>query len=193
MYLKLFFLLTPFFTLTAFLTMTAEMDTAEKRKTAVKTAAAILAITLALLFFGKHIFAVFGITLDAFRIGAGGILFISSVALVRGEQYAPKNSEHGDIAVVPLALPITVGPGTIGAMLVMGSDLSSPGQLAVGIGALAAAAATLGLLLLSSELIEKILRRRGLLILSKITGLFIAALAAQITSDGIRGMIQAGS
>lgn len=64
---------------------------------------------------------VFGITIDAFRIGAGVLLFLSSISLVQGS-FIKQTEEKQDISVVPLALPVTVGPGTIGILLVMAAE-----------------------------------------------------------------------
>jgi multiple antibiotic resistance protein len=70
-FLKLFFLMTPFFVLTMFLTMTKDATKEERKALALKVTMSVTIASLVLLFFGKHIFTLFGITLDAFRIGAG--------------------------------------------------------------------------------------------------------------------------
>lgn len=83
--------------------------------------------------FGKWIFEAFDITLDAFRIGGGALLFLSAVGLVNGKVEDKKplaveddsEARISDIAVVPLAIPVTVGPGTIAALLVIGADAST--------------------------------------------------------------------
>jgi len=89
--------------------MTNEFNVSERKKTAFKVTIAVLLITFTMYLFGKYIFMVFGITIDAFRIGAGVLLFLSSISLVQGKTVAQNNKEE-DIAVVPLAIPVTVGP-----------------------------------------------------------------------------------
>jgi exodeoxyribonuclease V alpha subunit len=81
---------------------------------------------LILYLFGKIIFDCLGISLNAFQVGAGLVLMLNGIDMVRSS--LPKNrqiSESGDPSVVPLAIPTTVGPGTIGTMLVMGASSAS--------------------------------------------------------------------
>ncbi len=118
-YLKLFFILTPFFVLSVFVTMTKDFKEKEKKQIAVKVSTAVIISSFIIFFFGKYIFNLFGITLDAFRIGAGGILFLSAISMVQGKSATEDKEEGHDIAVVPLALPITVGPGVIGVLLLL--------------------------------------------------------------------------
>lgn len=190
-FLKMFFIMTPFFVLSVFLTITNEATLNEKRKLAVKVTFSVIVISLILLFFGQHIFKIFGITLDAFKIGAGALLFLTAVGLIYGNKDGQKltDTNLSDLAVVPLALPITIGPGTIGVLLVMGAEFSSFSKLVLGSLALLCAIILIGTMLYLSSLIEKFIGKNVLLIISKITGLFLAALSAQIMFDGIKNFL----
>jgi multiple antibiotic resistance protein len=190
-WIRFFFLLTPFFVLSMFLSLTQHLGVRERRRLAVRVTWAIVAISLFLFFFGNALFRVFGITVDAFRVGAGALLFLSAVDLVRGDSRSRTVVTDGDIAVVPLAVPITIGPATTGALLVMGSEASSA-PFAVGAiscaGLLAALLCVSGLLVAAAS-VERLIGKQGLTILSKLTGLVLAALAAQIVFAGIRGLL----
>lgn len=190
-FIKMFFIMTPFFVLSVFLTITNEATLNEKRKLAVKVTFSVIVISLVLLFFGQHIFKIFGITLDAFKIGAGALLFLTAVGLIYGNKDGQKltDTNLSDLAVVPLALPITIGPGTIGVLLVMGAEFSSFSKLVLGSLALLCAIILIGTMLYLWSLIEKFIGKNGLLIISKITGLFLAALSAQIMFDGIKNFL----
>ncbi|MDD2709047.1 MAG: MarC family protein [Verrucomicrobiae bacterium] len=188
-YIKFFFLLTPFFVLSMFLSLTKEMPLPSRHRTAMRVAMAIIAITFVLYFFGNTIFKIFDITVDSFRVGAGCLLFLSAVALVHDKGAAPSSHREGDLAVVPLAIPIAVGPGTTGALLVMGAEISHTWQKATGCAALLMAALTVGGLLWVGTAIEKWIGRQGILILSKLTGLMISALAARIVFTGVRNLL----
>ena len=72
------------------------------------------------IFVGRLIFSVFGITVDAFRISAGSVLFISALGMAQGKSAVQTDNVQQDVTIVPLTIPLTVGPGTIGALLVMG-------------------------------------------------------------------------
>lgn len=188
-WIKLFFVLAPFFVLTMFLALTRSFTPQQQRRTAVKVTVAVYVICMCLYFFGDTIFAIFGITLDAFRIGAGALLFLSAVSLVRGPQPAQEPLAEGDISVVPLAIPITVGPATTGALMVMGATVRTPMERVMGSVSLLAAVLTVGGLLYLANPIERMLGRIGISILTKLTGLILAALAAPIIFTGIRNFL----
>lgn len=186
-YLKLLFIMTPFFVLSSFITMTSHMNEREKRNTSFKVTVAVLVSCLSMFFFGKYIFDLFGITLDAFRIGAGSILFLSAVSLVNGSRKISSNEFENDIAVVPLAIPITVGPGVIGVLMVMGAEPRTALQLLEFLVALVGATLTIGVMLLSSSWLQKFISQQSLSVMQKITGLFVSAIAAQIIFTGAKG------
>ncbi|MBO5722600.1 MAG: MarC family protein [Lentisphaeria bacterium] len=191
--IKMFFLLTPFFALSMFLAYTADYSLERKRKTAIKTTLAVMAITLLIYWYGEYLFKVLGITIDAFRIGAGTVLLLTSISLVNGSSGSGTKKvtdESLDLTVVPMAMPTIVGPGTIGALLVMGAD---GGTLTIRLaisGGIVAAVALLGVVLLLAEQMERILKRNGIQILSKITGLMLAALSAQIIFTGVANFMK---
>ncbi|MBI9112064.1 MarC family protein [Maridesulfovibrio ferrireducens] len=189
-YLKLFFILTPFFAISAFLSLTQDLSPAERKKTAVKVTLAVIISSLVVYLYGRYIFELFGITLDAFRIGAGAILFLSAMNMVGGggKKFEAGNDDD-DIAVVPLAIPIVVGPGTIGALLVMGSTVQGLKDQALACAALLSAVLTVGVLLFVSSGLKRLLGKRGLNILSRLTGLLVASIAAQIFFTGLRNFM----
>ena len=191
--IKVFFLLTPFFALSMFLAYTADYSVKRKRNTAIRTSLAVMVICLLIYWFGEYLFNVLGITIDAFRIGAGTVLMLTAIALVNGPSgsNAKKVTDDSqDITVVPLAIPTIVGPGTIGAMLVMGAEGGAMTiRIAVSLG-IVAGIALLGVVLLAAEQLERLLKRNGIQILSKITGLMLAALAAQVIFTGVANFLK---
>ena len=185
-WLKIFFVLTPFFAVSMFLSMTGHLSAATQRKTALRAVGAAAVITLSMFFFGTLIFKLFGITLDAFRIGSGALLFLSAVTLLNNTPVFARTDTDTDIAVVPLAIPVIVGPATIGTLMVLGAESVGFWPKATGALSLLLALSSVGCLLVSAPLIERIIGRRGLNILSKITGLVLSALSAQMVLTGVR-------
>jgi multiple antibiotic resistance protein len=169
-----------------FLSLTQDLSAGQRRRTAVQLTCDVVIICFILYFLGNAIFSVFGITLEAFRIGAGVLLFLSAVDLVRGTENPLQREEPGSFVVVPLAIPITVGPATTGTLLVMGAEVTSSWEKLVGCIALVGAVLSVGVLLFLATTIEKIIGRTGLRIMSKITGLVLSALAAQMVFIGVR-------
>ncbi len=190
-YVKFFFIMTPFFVTTIFLSMTKGIDESDKKRLAIKVTLAISITCLIILFFGKYIFELFGITLDAFRIGAGALLFLTAVDLVQKDINAEPTCKADILkhAVVPLAIPVTVGPGTVGALMVMGADMDGFEDLILGSSALLVAIFSIGLLLYLSGRIERLIGRTGLVVFSKVTGLVLSALSAQLIFTGIKNFL----
>ncbi len=189
-YVQIFFVLTPFFVLSMFLAMTRDYREGARKALALKVAGAVIVISLILFVFGRVIFMVFGITTDAFKVGAGVLLLLSAISMVSGNAGSKADTERSDIAVVPLAIPITVGPATIGVLLVMGAELTTVAQKLVAGSALVLAAMTVSLLLYMASGIERRLGTIGLNILSKLTGLMLAAIAAQLILTGVKHFLQ---
>ena len=188
-FLKIFMIFTPFFVISAFLSLTKNDSQTERQRIAIKVTLAVGLTCFALFLFGSYIFALFGITLDAFRIGAGAILFLSAVSMIQGKTtFSPQDSKE-DVAVVPLAIPITVGPGTIGALLVMGAGLKTAPEKVTACLALLCAVLLVGGLLFVAGRLERFLGQQGLTILTKLTGLFVSAIAAQIFFTGLKNFL----
>ena len=188
-WLKFAFLFTPFFALTMFLSLTRDCTEQERRKMAVRVAVAVAVLCNVVFFFGNMVFKLFGITLDSFRVGAGVLLFLSAIQMVTSRPSSAPESVHSgddDITVVPLAMPIVIGPAIIGTLLVLGAELNEPIRKGVGIAGLMFSTLTLGGILFLGASIERLVGRKTLVILSKMTGLILAALAAQLIMTGIR-------
>ena len=192
-WVKFFFLYAPFFVVSMFLSLTRGDSPASRPKVVNRAVLAALAISVILLFFGSTLFEILGITLDSFRIGSGVLLFLSAVSLVRDgirtHATGMPAEERDDISVVPLAIPTIIGPATIGAILVYGAELKG-WDVMIGLLGMLAALAGLAITLHLSSVFERILGRTGLNILSKITGLILAAMAAQIILSGVRGFLE---
>jgi len=191
---QLFALLTPPACLSAFLSATSSYDADRKRRTAISTGRAVCIMGMVLFFFGEYIFEIFGFTLDAFRIGAGALLFLSAIAIMKDKEVDDNHEQTDeDISVVPLAIPLTLGPASIGTLMVLGASATSLADRLVGSFALLTASMLITWMLYMADHVQKILGRTGLAVLSKLTGLLLAAIAAQVVFTGIRHFLITGS
>lgn len=189
LYLKMLVLYSPFFVLSCFIGLSRGYTPKERRRLAWKVALATLIASVLLYLFGKHIFTLFGITIDAFRIGAGSVLFISALGMAQGKPAMQSDNVQQDVAIVPLTIPLTVGPGTIGAMLVMGASQPHWDDKLVAVAAIFLASLTVGVVLFLSNQFERLLGDKGLQIVSRLMGLFVCALAAQIIFTGVKNYL----
>ena len=189
--IRLFVLLSPFCTLSLFISCSGDLNAREQRGFAIRIAVAIWIICVLFYLFGQAIFGFLGITLDAFRVGAGVVLFLNGLDLVRGSGIpkAKMCAGGGDMAVVPMAIPYTVGPATIGVLLLMGANVTGGmSQRITELVAITVVGVLVGLLLTFARQLELVLKEKGLSILGKLTGMYLVALAAQIIFTGIIGL-----
>ena len=190
-FIKFFFLLTPFFILSVFLAVTESESALVQRRLAVRITAGVVVISLVLYLFGNLIFTMLGITVDAFRIGAGALLFLSAVSLTQGTIQLPDSKRSVmDLAIVPLAIPMTLGPGSVGTLLVMGTEAANTADKIQTGTAIVLAGLAVGVLLLIADAIKRVIGRSGISMLSKITGLVLAALSAQMIFTGIAAFLK---
>jgi multiple antibiotic resistance protein len=190
--LNFFFLLTPFFVLLLFLDICKDKEIKEQHKIANKTTFYILSICLLILFFGPALFKMLGITLIAFQIGSGLVLLLSGINMMQDRDVKTRQLEsNADPSLIPLTLPITVGPGTVGALFVLGSQLKTLTvfNMLSSVCGVIIAVFCIWLLLYFSNFILKIIGYNGLKVLSKLTGLFLAILAVQSILNGITSFI----
>ena len=189
LYLKMLVLYSPFFVLSCFLGLTPGYSVKERKKLAWKVALGTLIASVLLYLFGQTIFDLFGITADAFRIGAGSVLFISALGMAQGKSAVQSDNVQQDVTIVPLTIPLTVGPGTIGALLLRGASQPDWGDKAVAVLGIALASLTVGVVLYMSNQFERLLGDQGLQIVSRLMGLFVCALAAQIIFTGVKNYL----
>ncbi|WP_372880196.1 MarC family protein [Psychromonas sp.] len=194
LYLKIFFMMVPFFVMSVFLSLSKNLSKPEKNSVIFKLSVAVAISSLIFLLFGKYIFNLFGITLDAFKIGAGTVLFLSALDMIRGGREIPNTEmkDDSDFAIVPLAIPSTVGPGMIGILMVIGAEMSGMVEITLVILSLLAAVFSLAGVLLISNRLQDFIGKQGLKVLPKITGLFVSAIGAQIIFSGIQGFFLLG-
>lgn len=189
LYLKMLVLYSPFFVLSCFISLTRGYTVKERKYLAWKVAIGSMIASALLYLFGNGIFLVFGVTIDAFRIGAGSVLFISALAMAQGKPAVQQESLGQDVSIVPLTIPLTVGPGTIGALLVMSASDASWDHRLTTLMAIVIASFTVGLVLYLSSLFERVMGDQGLQIVSRLMGLFVCALAAQIIFTGVKNYL----
>jgi len=191
--IRFVFLLAPFFVVTMFLALTRGFPAEEKASVIHRATVSAFVLGVILFFAGPLLFEAIGITLNSFRIGAGCLLFLTAISLVnngtRNHATDLPNESRDDVAVVPLAIPVMIGPATVGAILVYGAELKSFPEVAGGLLGLVSGLGVLSVLLHLSGYLEKALGKTGLNILSKISGLILSAMAAEIVLTGIAGFL----
>src|SRR5512138_3981958 len=191
----IFFVVDPFSAVPFFLAMTRDDPVEKRRETALRaslTAGLVLA-TFALA--GAWIFKLLGISLGAFKIAGGVVLLLLALDMIRTQPSRTRITEgeveagtgKDDIAIVPLAMPLLAGPGSIATVIVlMARARGGPWWHALPVlAAIVVTAAASYLILAGAARTERVLGRTGLAILERAAGLLLVAVAVQFMLDGL--------
>lgn len=188
--IKLYALMTPPAVLSAFIAYTKGSSRRERNIIACKCALAIFIIGETLFLFGQPIFSVFGFTLDAFRIGVGLLLFLTAIKVMNAKPNTRPLPSDADISIVPLAMPLGMGPSSIGVVMVWGAACETMEDMVIGSFCLFCASVGMAALLWIARPVEKLIGTTGIAVLAKLTGLLLSAIAAQVVFTGIKGFIK---
>jgi multiple antibiotic resistance protein len=180
-----------------FLSMT-ESDSAEhKRRTANRASLAGGIVLAAFGAAGGAIFRVIGVSLGAFRIAGGVLLFLLAIDMLRAQRSRQRTSpeeeaeglDRPDISIFPLAIPMLAGPGATSTVMVLVSRAHHVWQYIVVFGAIAVTSLTTLALLRSGLHVERRLGQTGMNVLQRVMGLILAATAVQFVVDGVATLL----
>jgi multiple antibiotic resistance protein len=176
-----------------FLGVTRGLDEAIRRKVALEATLIAFCVLAASALIGDWLLARLGISLAAFRIAGGLLLFAIAFEMVFQHRSERKSQQAGPAGAVtatfPLAIPLMAGPGAITAMVLLAGRL---GYTTMG---LAALILIMGVMMLTSYLVflsaarlERLLGPQGEALLGRLLGVLLAALAVQYVADGIKSL-----
>lgn len=183
-----------------FLALTRGMNRSERAQVALRASVIGFAVLALFAVAGASILAMFGITLPAFRVAGGLLLFYIAFEMIF-ERRNDRKEKSADVAITrdhihniaafPLAIPLIAGPGAISAtVLLSGSFPTLYGQLALLLILLAGILLTWMVFFLA-ERVDRFLGQTGRSILTRLLGVILAALAVQFVADGIRELVAA--
>lgn len=194
-FVTLFVALDPPGLIAIFLGLTAHMSLADRKATAYRAVLVAFGILAAAAIGGEAVLGLLGISIPAFRIAGGLLLFYIAFEMVfekrepRKSHAAEETIEHDhpkNIAVFPLAIPLMAGPGAITATILQASEAAGNLlNMAALMGVLAVVVGCCLLSFLLANQFDRILGSTGRIVLSRLLGLLLAALAVQIVGDGI--------
>ena len=180
-----------------FLSMTASDSAGHQKSTAVRAAVVTAIILAAFAAMGSLLFRILGVSLGAFRIAGGVLLFLLAVDMLRAQRSrqrtTPEEEAEGvdrpDVSIFPLAIPMLAGPGATSTVMVLISRAEWVWQYVVVFGAIALTAFTSYWLLRGALRVEQRLGRTGLNVLQRVMGLILAATAVQFVVEGISNLL----
>ena len=193
----LFTLVNPIGIAPIYLTLTERFSDDHQKSIAKKGVLTGLIVLIAFAYLGRYIFAIYSISIDAFRIMGGIIFFRSGIKMLDSitprTRITPSETEEGleheDIAISPIGIPIVTGPGAItAAMILAGQATSLTEQLILFIAILMVLFTTL-IIFLTSPKIFKNLGQSGTRLIQKLMGIILMVIAVQFIIDGISNVL----
>ncbi len=191
----IFFVVDPFSAVPFFLAMTRDDAPAKRRETALRASLTAGLVLASFALAGAWIFKVLGISIGAFKIAGGVVLLLLALDMIRTQpsrtritdQEVAAGADKEDIAIVPLAMPLLAGPGSIAtAIVLMSRARAGPWWHAIPVlGAIVVTAVASYLVLAGAARTERVLGRTGLAILERAAGLLLVAVAVQFMLDGL--------
>ena len=192
-FVSILFLADPPGNIPPYLALTSRFDKAKRRRIA-RTACFVATLTLmAFGAVGTYLFHHLGLTLPAFQIAGGLILFLVAIDMLRAQRSTQENPEEmsesqasSDVAITPLAIPFIAGPATMSTVAVLISKAQNWVEAASVYASIALTGLITYVFFLLAEPIQKRLGTTGIHVLGRILGLVLAGIAVQFILDGLR-------
>ena len=193
--LSLFAIVDPLGTLPFYVSLTEGFEAAD-RAVIVRRAVLVMGGVLALFaLLGRFLFSVFGLSLAAFEMAGGALLFVVAFDMLHGEvtrvRLTPQDREEAiarrdELSVVPLGIPLLAGPGAISIVMIYeGNAGNDPGVVAATfVAILIIASATFVVLRLGAGIFRS-MGRVGVMAMTRVLGLILAAVGVQFVLDGV--------
>lgn len=177
-----------------FLALTQGMTAPQRRAIAIRASLVAIGILLGFGLFGEALLGFIGISMPAFRVAGGVLLFLTALDMLferrqkRREDTAEEEEAEPDHdpSVFPLAVPLIAGPGSIATMILLVGQTDSALGFAALVAVLLAVMAINFAFFMASGLIERIAGKTGINVITRLLGMLLAALSVQFILDGLR-------
>lgn len=190
---SIFSIVDPFTAVPVFLALVGAQPHAAQQRTALRASATCFVVLSVFGVAGSFIFHFFGITLPAFKIAGGIILFGVGFEMMRAKrsdtratnEEAIEAETKEDVGLIPLGLPLLSGPGAIATVMVLVGKAKDVPQKAVLLGAILLVSLIAFLTLRSASMVARVLGKTGINVIGRVMGLILAAVAMQFVLDGL--------
>lgn len=184
-----------------FVVLTTGMAGSARRQVAYRASAVAAGVLIGFALIGEPLIGFLGISLPAFRISGGLLLFAIAFEMVFGSRVERKTStaqnaaardELAHVAVFPLAIPLISGPGAISATILLASRAPSVwATMTLIVIIILVVGSCLAVFTLANR-VERLLGETGRIVVSRLLGLLLAALSVQFVADGIMTFLNGG-
>ena len=190
-FVTLFVIMDPPGTVPIFLALTSAMTRQQRKRAARQAVLVAFAVIVVFAVFGQELLNYLSVSLPALQASGGLLLLLVAMELLTGKMEDPEPSPNKsvNVALVPLGTPLLAGPGAIVATMVFVAGAEGPAQWgSVGL-ALVAVCLMLWLSMRFAGVIRRVLKESGTILVSRIAGLLLAAIAVQMIADAVLAFI----
>ncbi len=191
-FITLFVIMDPPGTVPVFISLTAGQSRAVRRRAAWQAVAVAFGVIVVFAVFGQQILHNLGITLPALQAAGGLLLLLIALQLLTDTADDPVQTKNVNIAFVPLGTPLLAGPGAIVATMVFVQRIDDPADLVAICVGIVLIHVVMWLTLRFSGVIMRVLGENGVLLVTRIAGLLLSAIAVQLVADAVRAFIEEG-
>jgi multiple antibiotic resistance protein len=181
--ITLLLIMDPLGNIPPFMSALKKVDAERRRKVLVREILIAYAVLLTFLFAGKYILRLLSLQQETISIAGGIVLFLIALRMVFPREEPARDTLLGEPLIVPLAIPLIAGPSTLAALLLL--QQSSPNSTVQLFLALTLAWFVTAVILLSSTVLYRLLKERGLIALERLMGMLLVMLAVQMFINGV--------
>ncbi len=189
-------LVNPLGAMSVFISLTAHHQPFERRRIAQTTSISVAVVVGVSALIGDPLLRFLGISIGAFQMGGGLLMLLIAIAMMNAQPMPTKAnsseqeeaSSRPNIAVVPLAIPIMTGPGTISTVIIYGAKSQTIWDLLMLISVGAVLASLCYAALISALPISRWLGVTGVNIVNRVMGMILSAISVEIMADGLRNL-----
>ncbi|MDT8368586.1 MAG: MarC family protein [Longimicrobiales bacterium] len=184
----------PFAAIPVYLGVTADLPVAARRGLPRRTAAAAMVILLVAYAAGESLLSFFSISIAALRVAGGILIFAMAWSMLQARLSAQKQtpeeaeeaSDRDSIAIVPLAMPLLAGPGSISVMILWATQSEGGSGHVAAVAAVIAVSLVIWVILSLAAPISTLLGRTGMNVATRFMGLILAAVAVEFITGGLQ-------
>jgi multiple antibiotic resistance protein len=192
-FVTLFVIMDPLGTVPIFLGLTASFSATERSRAARQAVLVAFGVIVAFAVFGQRILDYLHISLPALQAAGGLLLLLIALELLTGKGDEPTSTVGVNVAMVPLGTPLLAGPGAIVATMVFVQQAESWGDRAAIALGVVVVHVTLWLSMRFAGLVHKVLGDSGVLLVTRVAGLLLSAIAVQLVADAVRTFVVEGA
>jgi multiple antibiotic resistance protein len=188
-FVTLFVIMDPVGTIPIFLSLTSGRSPQVMKRMAWQAVAVSFLVITLFAFFGQQILSYLHISLPALQCAGGLLLLLVALELLTGHESEPTVAAETNVALVPLGTPLLAGPGAIVAMMLFTRDVHDVASFTAVAAGVVAVHVALWLSMRFSLPILRVLKESGVMLITRIAGLLLSAIAVQMVADAVRAFI----